>query len=207
MAADKLVDSTQLDSDLTSVANAIRTKGGTSASLAFPAGFVSAIGNIPTGGGVSKKYIIKDGVIQSGYTAQTVSPAMITEESGGYVHLSVTGNEWCTGFFNGVDFTDYAFLIVEFYSVSDVCGWSWNSFNAHVPAISVGNGNAAQNEKRSSGGFDALYVSGTEGDIKENYAIIRIESLTVGNVKMSVSAKSGHPSAYLDIKNLYLVGE
>jgi len=42
-----LVDS----ADLTSVANAIRTKGGTSAQLSFPAGFVSAIGDIPTGGG------------------------------------------------------------------------------------------------------------------------------------------------------------
>jgi len=36
-------------SDLTSVANAIRTKGGTSGSLAFPAGFVSAVQNIQTG--------------------------------------------------------------------------------------------------------------------------------------------------------------
>lgn len=51
MAVDKLVDSTQLNSDLTSVANAIRTKGGTSASLAFPSDFVSAIGAISTGGG------------------------------------------------------------------------------------------------------------------------------------------------------------
>ena len=51
MAIDKAIDSTQLDSDLTSVANAIRTKGGTSAQLAFPAGFVSAIGDIPSGGG------------------------------------------------------------------------------------------------------------------------------------------------------------
>lgn len=51
MAVDKLVDSTQLDSDLTSVANAIRTKGGTSAQLAFPAEFVSAIEAISGGGG------------------------------------------------------------------------------------------------------------------------------------------------------------
>ena len=51
MAVDKLVDSSQLDADLTSVANAIRTKGGTSASLAFPAGFVDAIDAIETGGG------------------------------------------------------------------------------------------------------------------------------------------------------------
>lgn len=50
MSVDKLVDSTQLDADLTSVANAIRTKGGTSASLAFPADFVSAIAAIPSGG-------------------------------------------------------------------------------------------------------------------------------------------------------------
>lgn len=39
--------------DLTSVANAIRTKGGTSAQLAFPQGFVQAIGDIETGGGGS----------------------------------------------------------------------------------------------------------------------------------------------------------
>lgn len=49
MAIDKAIDSSALNSNLTSIANAIRTKGGTSAPLAFPAGFVSAIGNIPTG--------------------------------------------------------------------------------------------------------------------------------------------------------------
>lgn len=38
------------DTELTSVANAIRARGDTSASLAFPTGFVSAIENIPTGG-------------------------------------------------------------------------------------------------------------------------------------------------------------
>lgn len=49
MAVDKLVDSTQLNNDLTSVANAIRTKGGTSAQLAFPSEFVSAINSISGG--------------------------------------------------------------------------------------------------------------------------------------------------------------
>ena len=52
MAVDKLVDSSQLNSDLTSVANAIRTKGGTQGQLAFPNGFVSAIQNIPSGDNV-----------------------------------------------------------------------------------------------------------------------------------------------------------
>ena len=38
------------DTDLTSVANAIRTKGGTSAQLSFPDGFNEAIANISAGG-------------------------------------------------------------------------------------------------------------------------------------------------------------
>ena len=59
MAVDKLVDSTQLDADLTSVANAIRTKGGTSSQLAFPAGFVSAVQAIPTGVTPSGTYTIE----------------------------------------------------------------------------------------------------------------------------------------------------
>jgi len=49
MAVDKLVDSAQLDADLEDIADAIRAKGGTSASLAFPSGFVSAVQAIPTG--------------------------------------------------------------------------------------------------------------------------------------------------------------
>lgn len=45
--------------DLTSVANAIRTKGGTSAQLAFPADFVSAIAAIPSGGGDPNENLLK----------------------------------------------------------------------------------------------------------------------------------------------------
>lgn len=44
-----MADYLTTDTELTSVANAIRTKGGTSASLVYPAGFVSAIEAIPTG--------------------------------------------------------------------------------------------------------------------------------------------------------------
>ena len=51
MAYDKVIDSAKLDADLTTVADAIRSKGGTSEALAFPAGFVSAIEEIEAGGG------------------------------------------------------------------------------------------------------------------------------------------------------------
>lgn len=66
MAVDKLVDSTQLDANLTSVANAIRTKGGTSAELAFPQGFVDAVDAIPTGGATD----LVIGTRNAGFTSQ-----------------------------------------------------------------------------------------------------------------------------------------
>lgn len=78
MAVDKLVDSTQLDTNLTAVADAIREKGGTSGSLAFPTGFVDAIDAIETGGGDANPiadendviFIDYDGTIRYSYTAQ-----------------------------------------------------------------------------------------------------------------------------------------
>lgn len=51
MAIDKAIDSLQLDADLTAVADAIRTKGGTSEALTFPDGFVDAVAAIEAGGG------------------------------------------------------------------------------------------------------------------------------------------------------------
>ena len=55
MANYKLCNSDQLDSDLTTVADAIRSKGGTSAKLEFPSGYITAIDAISTGITVQKK--------------------------------------------------------------------------------------------------------------------------------------------------------
>lgn len=102
MAVDKLVDSAQLDSDLTSVANAIRTKGGTSAQLAFPAGFVSAIGDIPTGG-------------QSNWTLIGTKTLTLQEYTG------TTAEETATGF-TQEDMGDYAFLLAVITCDSAITG-------------------------------------------------------------------------------------
>lgn len=48
MSIDKLVDSTQLDNDLTSIANAIRSRSGTTSLLLFPTDFISQIQVIPS---------------------------------------------------------------------------------------------------------------------------------------------------------------
>jgi hypothetical protein len=49
MAFDKVIDSAQLEADLTTVADAIRTKGETTEPLAFPDGYKTAIESIETG--------------------------------------------------------------------------------------------------------------------------------------------------------------
>lgn len=49
MAFDKVIDSAQLEADLTTVADAIRAKGETTEPLAFPDGYKSAIEAIETG--------------------------------------------------------------------------------------------------------------------------------------------------------------
>lgn len=49
----QLVNATQLDNDMASVANAIRSKSGASSALTWPGGFVSEIGSIPTGASIT----------------------------------------------------------------------------------------------------------------------------------------------------------
>lgn len=76
------------DSHLTSIANAIRTKGGTTASLTFPAGFVTAIQNLPAGGGT---YQAKTNV------SPTTSSQTITPDAGYDALSSVQINAMPTG--------------------------------------------------------------------------------------------------------------
>ena len=47
MATYKVVDADQLNADMTSVADSIRTKGGTTEALAWPDGYKTAIDSIP----------------------------------------------------------------------------------------------------------------------------------------------------------------
>lgn len=86
MAVDKLVDSSQLDADLTSVANAIRTKGGTSGQLAFPSGFVSAVQAIPTGTtptGTKQITIAENGTVTEDVTNYASAEITVNVQGGG----------------------------------------------------------------------------------------------------------------------------
>lgn len=73
MAVDRSVDSSVLDAGLTSIANAIRTKGGTSDELTFPTEFVSAIAALPSGSNIQTGTITPS---TTGLTAINFSASM-----------------------------------------------------------------------------------------------------------------------------------
>lgn len=99
MAVDKLVDSGALDSGLTSIANKIRSRSGGSNQLAFPAGFVSEIDNIPTGGGgeVEEKdvnFYDYDGTLLYSYETEEF---LYSEMPSGPSHDGLTFQGWNWG--------------------------------------------------------------------------------------------------------------
>lgn len=59
MALDKVVDSAALDAGMTSVANAIRAKGGTTEPLSWPDGFKAAVDSIT--GGIAGAVLLESG--------------------------------------------------------------------------------------------------------------------------------------------------
>lgn len=78
MAYDKVVDSAALDAGLAQIAQAIREKGGTSASLAFPDAMAAAIAAIESGGG------LPSGV--SALASGTVTPSEDAKSTLGITH-------------------------------------------------------------------------------------------------------------------------
>jgi len=83
--------------DLTSVADAIRTKGGTSSSLAFPNGFVSAINDISGGGGIQGGYNVK-------FTTEGNDYAIVSCVAGNSIDAPldpVISGKAFTGWYNG----------------------------------------------------------------------------------------------------------
>ena len=135
MAVDKLVDSAQLDADLTSVANAIRTKGGTSAQLEFPNGFVDAVEAIPTDSGNPVAslndvvFVDYDGEVRYSYTAEEF--LALTELPNGPVHDGLVFDGWNWELTDAKEYVSkYWELIIGayYYPVGD-----WNEVVVDIP--------------------------------------------------------------------------
>ena len=116
---------TVTDTELTSIANAIRTAGGTNSPLEFPSEFISAIGDIGGGGGGSfapskdVNFIDYDGTIVYSYTAAEF--AELTAMPANPSHDGLTAQGWNWSLSDAQSYVaDYGFLTIgQMYITSD----------------------------------------------------------------------------------------
>ena len=81
------------DTELTSVADAIRTKGGTSAALSFPTDFVNAIDAIQTGG--ASRVRVNLGMVSDEYLPE--SAEKIIDETVGQIYIELPNDSMFVG--------------------------------------------------------------------------------------------------------------
>lgn len=90
MAIDKAIDSTEFDSKLTSVADAIRTAGGTTATMSFPTGMVDAISSLSSGGGGTEELSALLKIFGCSEYEISVVQKLDTGTAGPCIHVPIT---------------------------------------------------------------------------------------------------------------------
>lgn len=171
------VDSTQLDSDLTSVANAIRAKSGGSSQLAFPSGFVSEIQAIPSGGADIADWRVVSGTVTTTAISKNIK-----------FNVGITGTNRlinCIGFYAG-DITDLppASDYSETY-IEQTCGWysTGNNYVRNGYSNQWSPGQAIF--RRKDDGTDGFYQGGT------TISLATTGVVTVSNTKTETAFMPG----------------
>lgn len=101
MAVDRAIDSTEFDSKLTTVADAIRTAGGTTEPMSFPSGMVEAITAIQAGGG---------GIELNGYQVSEGS-FTISSDTSTFENYSTSSAQWPLVTGTNLTGKNFAFLL------------------------------------------------------------------------------------------------
>ena len=203
MAVDKLVDSVQLDADLTSVANAIRVKGGTSEQLEFPSEFIVAINAIQSGG---SSVIVNDAPDGNGGTIRTITATNVTtlvektitengtydpsdDDADGYssVTVNVSGGEVAPQ--KQINFIDYDGTILHSYTATE-----WASVTA-LPSNPSHTGLTAQGWNWTKAQIDAQLTAIPDGDIWVGQMYITDD----GKTRLYCHFEEGRLNPYLGI--------
>lgn len=162
MAYDKVVDSASLDSKLTQVADAIRTKGNTSADLQFPSGFISAIQAIQTG--TELKIIVS---VTSGATVTATKGSKVVSGTSinGTCTLVVPERTWSVkATRNGQTSDTKSVAVVDSYAVTLLFVSSTLNNNEWIVIKSV-SGTGTGRELLGIGDRKAVTLNGTVGQL------------------------------------------
>ena len=161
-------------SELTSVANAIRAKGGTSAPLVYPAGFVSAIQTIQTG----------------------VTPQLIVTTSAGATVTATKGSETVSGT-AGTDGT----CTLE---LSEAGEWSVTSSlngNSKTQTILIGTQTADLmlfDPAFANNSWETIVAACRSGDVPDSWAIGNSKNMTINGAEYQIDIIGKNHDDYAD---------
>ena len=160
------------DTDLTSVADAIRAKGGTSAALTYPTGFVSAIENIPTGG---------SGDSGTGYDVVFYDDLAIGNKI--VAHYSASEFASLSAMPSNPDHSNYADHGISIPMTSQ--GWNWSLTDAKTYVAKYGKLNIGQMYVPTDGKSHYICYVPTDAPVERWNTEINI-SVSGGNVEWQV---------------------
>ena len=157
------------------------------------------------GGGGTKTYIVKDGIIQDGYSFSTVKTTVTEKTDGDEHYLELMGtvlNDYQTVYTPLIFVpSENSLVVVEFAKISGKYGQSWNN-SVTYPSFSIGKSATADTIPYDSRIFMNYVNSGTKDMMKEKYIIgIPYDSTSV-SIKFSLSGEQAFAGC-LYIKNLY----
>lgn len=197
MADYKIVDAKKLDTDLASVANAIRKRAGTSAKLEFPSGFENAVKNIPWGGeelpkltnpasatdlALDKQLIDQNGNIVIGALAEVTDVLGLAKQPDSVVYSSGSKEvQILSGMYSPTDFIARRSMKfrsrvpgAEFGNAFDVDVVAGRTFTSENGVMVTGT-----HVCKSEGGIDTSDATATEDQIlKDRTAYVKGEKIT-----------------------------
>lgn len=224
MADYKIVDAKKLDTDLASVANAIRKRAGTSAKLEFPSGFENAVKNIPWGGeelpkltnpasatdlALDKQLIDQNGNIVIGALAEVTDVLGLAKQPDSVVYSSGSKEvQILSGMYSPTDFIARRSMKfrsrvpgAEFGNAFDVDVVAGRTFTSENGVMVTGT-----HVCKSEGGIDTSDATATEDQIlKDRTAYVKGEKIT-GTIESLATTTITPGTTTQTITNKYIDG-
>lgn len=154
------------------------------------------------GGGGTKTYVVKDGVIQDGYSFVTEN-CTVTEEDGYLFINGNSNNQYQAAYTPSIDVpSGTLYIVAELAEVDGHYGWTWENGAYQNSQFSFGR------YKTGTGANDCKipFVLTTGYFLRSKYVCGVTPGYTTGSIKLGATGDSGH-KGFLNVKDLYFVSE
>jgi hypothetical protein len=180
-------------SEFQSVANAIRTKGGTQAQLEWPTGFVSAVQAIPTGGGVIEPLsVTQNGIYNPPSGVDGYSPVTVNVSGGGDIPL-LSESQWIA--LTTQQKKSYGLVAIQDAITGYIRGKLVNGSDYTAILVQSGTGSASISDTFNVSGTYKLFVLALNGEASTYQLNIDVKINGTSITGETISFNSWTPSS------------